>query len=112
MKKGIKYILSFFAILFFSVVIFFFWGSSSNLESSLYAKVSKYNASVKKDVDSIYSIVTYNVGYLSGMTNNSTLEKPESLFVNNMTALKSNLRAVNPDIIAFQEIDFESERSG
>jgi endonuclease/exonuclease/phosphatase family metal-dependent hydrolase len=111
MKKTLKFILRFFILLATGVVVFFFWGSSTNLEPEMYTKINTYENSITIDNDSVFSILTYNVGYLSGMTNNRTIEKPEALFIDNMTALKSKLTLVNPDIIAFQEIDFDSDRS-
>ncbi len=66
---------------------------------------------VTTDTDSIFSIVTYNIGYLSGMTNNLAIAKPKELFENNMQTVIHEVKAVNPDIIAFQEIDYKASRS-
>ncbi len=61
--------------------------------------------------DSIFSIVTYNIGYLSGMTNNLPVEKPKELFDKNLKKVLKETKIVNPDIIAFQEIDYKASRS-
>lgn len=111
MKTVLKYVILTSIVLLISLVVFFFWGSAPNLDTSSYSKVTKYVVPLKSNNDSIYSIITYNVGYLSGMTNNLPFEKSKSLFTDNMKALKSNLNTVNPDVIAFQEIDFDSDRS-
>jgi endonuclease/exonuclease/phosphatase family metal-dependent hydrolase len=45
------------------------------------------------------------------MTNNLPIAKPKSLFDNNLEQVKSVLKPLNIDILAFQEIDFASSRS-
>ena len=61
--------------------------------------------------DSVFSIVTYNIGYLSGMTNNLPVAKPKKLFDDNLAIVLSETKKINPDIIAFQEIDYNASRS-
>lgn len=95
-------------IAFFS---FFFWASAPQYDASTYTEISKENYKAITDNDSVYSIVTYNVGYLSGMTNNKAVDRTKAFFDTNLTDLKSKLNAVNPDIIAYQEIDFNADRS-
>ncbi len=98
------------ALLLF-VVLFFLWASSPTLSEDDYASIITNNYEQKIDNDSIYGIVTYNIGYLSGMTNNTSAEKPRSLFEENLKKAKDNFLQVNPDIIAFQEIDYDAARS-
>lgn len=99
-------------LLFLMVIIsFFFWASSSNLSPNDYEKIIAHKITPKLNNDSIYSVITYNVGYLSGMTNNKAIDKPESLFDTNLKLVKEKIKAENADILALQEIDFESERS-
>lgn len=45
------------------------------------------------------------------MTNNRAIEKPKQLFDNNMNKVLLETKNVNPDIIAFQEIDYNASRS-
>jgi endonuclease/exonuclease/phosphatase family metal-dependent hydrolase len=61
--------------------------------------------------DSTIQIMTYNLGYLSGMTNNQATQAGQQLFTNNLKKMISRLRENTPDIICFQEIDYESKRS-
>ncbi len=106
-KLLIKIILVFLLL----VVGFFFWGSSS------VHPVKENNIIIRTDIknsianDSIFSIATYNIGYLSGMTNNLPIAKPKSLFDKNLKKVKQVLRNLNIDILAFQEIDYASSRS-
>ncbi|CAL2103499.1 Endonuclease/exonuclease/phosphatase family metal-dependent hydrolase [Tenacibaculum sp. 190130A14a] len=91
--------------------VFFFWASSPTMNEKEYAKLSTHNYDSTIDNDSIYSIVTYNIGYLSGMTNNRAVAKPKELFDSNLNKVVSEIKKENPDIIAFQEIDYNSSRS-
>lgn len=111
MKRVLKSLLKVLLLLAFLFVLFYFWGSSGTLEKESYASLIKneYVSNLKKD--SVFSIVTYNIGYLSGMTNNKSVEKPQSLFENNLSTVLKEFKKVNPDIIAFQEIDYNSSRS-
>ena len=106
-KNGILAILS----LGFLFVIFFFWASAPTLPIESYESIGKLDHAMAPENDSTFSIVTYNIGYLSGMTNNTTAEKPKSLFEGNLELVKSQVKKVNPDIIALQEIDYKAKRS-
>jgi len=55
--------------------------------------------------------MTYNIGYLSGMTNNQPVERDPELYRSNLGNAITLLRNARPDIIGFQEIDFGAERS-
>lgn len=111
MKRIIKALLFILILLLVSTITFYFWGSSPNLDKKEYSKLIINNFNQKIDNDSIYSIATYNLGYLSGMTNNKAIEKPDTLFQNNLLRVKNKLDLLNADIIAFQEIDFNASRS-
>lgn len=111
MKKVFKFIMYLLLGTVLFIIIFFFWASSPNYTQKEYSKIITNNYSQKMDNDSIYSIVTYNIGYLSGMTNNRAIEKPKSLFDANLKKVTFEFNLLNPDIIAFQEIDFASARS-
>ena len=93
------------------VGIFFFWASSPNYSHNEYSKLIINNHPPKFNKDSVYSIITYNIGYLSGMTNNKAVAKPKDLFDENLEKVKKELGLLNADIIAFQEIDYASSRS-
>lgn len=111
MKRFLKIVFRFFLLLIIACVIFFFWASSSTLDKTEYIKLTVENEKPEVENDSVFSIVTYNIGYLSGMTNNKAVEKPKSLFDNNLQTVIDETKKVNPDIIAFQEIDYDASRS-
>lgn len=111
MKRFLKYLFRFLFLLIIACVIFFFWASSSTLDKTQYAELTEINDKSDVGNDSIFNIVTYNIGYLSGMTNNRAIEKPKSLFDDNLQKVLTETKKVNPDIIAFQEIDYNASRS-
>lgn len=111
MKLLLKYFLYLFLGLFLFILIFFFWASSPTLDETQYEELTNLNKFPAKENDSIFSIVTYNIGYLSGLTNNKAVEKPKSLFDKNLKDVLSKTKTLSPDIIAFQEIDYNSSRS-
>jgi endonuclease/exonuclease/phosphatase family metal-dependent hydrolase len=111
MKRFLKYLSRFFLLLIVAFVIFFFWASSPTLELSEYQSLIANETKSTQKNDSIFSIVTYNIGYLSGMTNNLAVESPKELFDVNMAKVVSEIKKVKPDIMAFQEIDFDASRS-
>lgn len=111
MKRFLSYLVGFLVMLLLISTVFFYWASSSTLDSASYASLRQNSFETAVDTDSVYSIVTYNIGYLSGMTNNKAVEKPKSLFDTHLKRVLGALEKVNPDIIALQEIDYDAERS-
>ena len=106
--KSLFYLLLLFLFLFTG---FYFWASSPNLSREEYAIIESSDPAAAPSNDSVFSVLTYNIGYLSGMTNNLPVEKPRSLYEKNLLKVLAELKAVNADILAFQEIDYHSKRS-
>jgi len=111
MKKLLKFILYLLIGVALFIIVFFFWASSPNYTQEDYSKVTINDFPQKTATDSIYSIVTYNIGYLSGMTNNRAVAKPKTLFDSNLEKVTTEFELLDADIIAFQEIDYASARS-
>lgn len=111
MKRFLKVIFIIVATLLFIVVGFYFWASSPNLSPKDYNLTGQYEVTSTISNDSIHSIITYNIGYLSGMTNNLPLESPKFLFDKNLNKVIYELKKLDADFIAFQEIDYDSKRS-
>lgn len=57
------------------------------------------------------SVVSYNIGYLSGLTNQQAVERDKALFEKNQATAIAALEALEPDILALQEVDFDAYRS-
>lgn len=114
MKKIIKTLSKIILMLIVCFLVFYFWASSKTLDEKEYSKLIENNYSLKLSNDSIYSVVTYNIGYLSGMTNNIATEKSEEnkrLYKTNLEKVRLEIKKLNPDILAFQEIDYNADRS-
>lgn len=110
--KFLKYSLIFFGILILFVGGFFFYGSSSNISDREHSRLfhSKATDAFQKQ-DSTFSVLTYNIGYLSGMTNNTTDKPDQKFFEANLKKAIHLLEQLNPDIVALQEIDYNSWRT-
>ncbi|HQA75539.1 MAG TPA: endonuclease/exonuclease/phosphatase family protein [Salinivirgaceae bacterium] len=91
---------------------FFFWAKSSTIEQSeynaLYQAPGMHN---ETQTDSVLVVATYNIGYLSGMTNNLPVRPTRDFYLNNEKRVMQALSELDADIIGFQEIDFDSHRS-
>ena len=111
MKSIFRIVVRFLLVVIAAFAIFFFWASSPTMDEAEYAKIITHEYDTTLDTDSVYSIVTYNIGYLSGMTNNRAIAKPKELFDSNMKKVLTEIKKVNPDILAFQEIDYNAARS-
>lgn len=89
---------------------FFFWASGGTRSAGELATTTTYKSPPAAPSDTL-SVMAYNIGYLSGMTNNQPVVRRESLYTANMNHVTQLLRRTNPDIIGFQEIDFGAARS-
>lgn len=100
-----------------AIALFYVWGTSGSYSKQNYAAVVSYgegglNYGETAVLDGIsHTIVSYNLGYLSGLANNTTAETDRAFFEANQQRAIAALKSVNPDIVAFQEIDFDSKRS-
>jgi len=111
MIKLLKIILKLFLGILILFIAFYYWASSSNFRIDEYSKILANNYPTDITNDSVYSIITYNIGYLSGMTNNLPIKKEKIFFDENLEIVVDLFKKLDPDIIAFQEIDFASRRS-
>lgn len=108
--KLLKRILIVLVVFILAFLAFFFWSSSGSSPQKLFLIHQPTNTTVK--ADSSFTIMTYNVGYLSGMTNNSSEWREHAKTAENYKKLLQLLGSDTPDLISFQEIDYHSKRSG
>lgn len=92
------------------VVLFYFWGRQSNFSQENYTSIHS-KAVQKLSTSDTISVMTYNIGYLSGMTNNIAVERPFELIASNLEKSVLLFSELDPDIAGFQEIDFASKRT-
>lgn len=95
--------------LFFAV--FFFWGSSPNFEEWEYSRILTYPADSLVAPGDTFTVVTYNIGYLSGMNNNRAIDPDHMANARNLNIVRECIYKYNPTFIGFQEIDISSRRS-
>ncbi len=96
--------------IFLAVIIFYFTASSSEETEINYHQLISYQTKGNTSSDTLVTM-TYNIGYLSGMTNNQGVPRTKSLFDDNLAQAQQLLSSINPDLIGFQEIDYQSNRS-
>jgi endonuclease/exonuclease/phosphatase family metal-dependent hydrolase len=115
--KVIKMSLTILAIMLFvlilAFVIFYFWASSGTQPRDKLSEIITYTDKPETPAaQEIFKVMTYNMGYLSGMTNNQPVKRPgKAFFDKNTESFLQLLGEIQPDIIGIQEIDFHSKRS-
>ena len=91
-----------------ALVVFYVWATSGSYPREKYTETFTYEAEAASSDANTLSLVSYNIGYLSGLTNQEAVERPKSLFDGHLESAIATFRPINPDIIAFQEIDIDS----
>lgn len=94
-----------------AIALFYVWASSRTSDPQTYAEVIDDGAQLQQSPKDSYTLVTYNIGYLSGLANNTTTKPDQAFFEANQRKAISALSAVNPDFVALQEVDFGAQRS-
>lgn len=112
MKRGLIILGILITLPLVAIVIFYFWGSAKtspqNEELMTYEGVTNLES---ESPDETYTVITYNIGYLSGLTNNLAVDRSQQLFENNLNTALNALKPLKPDIIGLQEVDINSHRS-
>ncbi len=102
-----------FFLLSFSIA-FYFWASSAALNEADLETIHKTenpHETQQEQSDSTIQVLTYNIGYLSGLTNNLPIERSRDFVAENLRTVMKAFRDSELDIIALQEIDYEADRS-
>ncbi|PSQ96642.1 MAG: endonuclease [Bacteroidetes bacterium SW_9_63_38] len=94
------------------LVLWVVWASTGRLSEDALVQTKRYDAASPQSPPDTLAVTTYNVGYLSGMTNNEPVVRSDSLLSTNLEQALALLRTADPDISAFQEIDYGAARSG
>ncbi len=99
-------------LLLVACAAFYYWAGSSRGTPAQWTSIYRYpGVRFHQDETGILKIMTYNIGYLSGMTNNLPVRMGHYFYSRNMSAVQDYLRGHPVDIAVFQEIDFNSHRS-
>lgn len=92
------------------LLVFYWWAQGGKLDSNQLHKEQLLDELPAQPEDTL-SVMTYNIGYLSGMTNNLPVKPGSELFDSNLHQARQLINKWQPDIIGFQEIDLGSSRS-
>lgn len=93
-----------------ALVLFYFWASSGSYPQEKYAEVISEDSDREQNNDT-FAVISYNIGYLSGLTNNTAEPRELGFFENNLNKVIEALKPLEIDAIALQEIDINSQRS-
>lgn len=107
----IKFFLKLIPGLLILFIGFYFYSSSGSLSQSEYYTIKEYPIPQDVQMSDTFSVMTYNIGYLSGMTNNTAEPADQVFYDNNLKMATKVIKSIKPDIMGFQEIDFIAKRS-
>ncbi len=98
-------------VMLLALTIFYFWASSATLPETKYSQLIFIPSASPPENSPVFTVLTYNIGYLSGMTNNLPVQPDPSLYKKNAAIFIQQLKTHPPDFFAVQEIDYFSRRS-
>jgi endonuclease/exonuclease/phosphatase family metal-dependent hydrolase len=109
MRLFLRFLVVPFLFLLLAGVGWFFWASAP-VQPAATDRLVPYPVvpAVPRDT---FTVMTWNIGYLSGMTNNLPTERTEAFVNSNLEVAVRLLADVQPDVVALQEIDFAAARS-
>ncbi|EAW38975.1 endonuclease/exonuclease/phosphatase family protein [Lyngbya sp. PCC 8106] len=111
MTDLITLLLLIFTTFLISFILFYWWASSKSYSQAKYAEILTSDLPLQRKPKETYTVITYNIGYLSGLTNNQAVKREKVLFDENLELAIAALKPFNADFIALQEVDFASQRS-
>lgn len=112
LKKILKIMALVLISLFLVFALFFFWATTGTTPKEKLAEIITFPVAQKPEPgQETFTIMTYNIGYLSGMSNNLPIREDKVFFTKNINTFLDRLKETQPDFIAFQEIDYHSHRS-
>lgn len=111
-----KALASLLVILIVAFISFYFWASASPVSRTLYENGMIYvnrpaAYADQKEPGPVFRLMTYNIGFASGMDNAQAVSSKEFSYKLNRESIYKILDIIKPDILLMQEIDFASSRS-
>ncbi|MCK5003930.1 MAG: endonuclease/exonuclease/phosphatase family protein [Candidatus Aminicenantes bacterium] len=112
-----RILLKLFLYIIFSLIIgialFFMWAGSGIVSKDKLSGINKYSDDFEdpSQANNRFKIMTFNCGYFSGMRNNLPVRSSRKFYMSNLNVFSDLIRNIKPDIVCFQEIDFNSHRS-
>ena len=90
-------------------IVLIVWMTSPNRAQK--PTVRKYNYKTKVAPHAPLRLMTYNIGYASGLSNNKGGVVPQGEVIANLDQIALSMKQNDADIIAVQEIDIDSHRT-
>ncbi len=90
---------------------FLFWASSSSLAEKDLTFIKQFSVGNTGISPDTFTVMTYNIGYLSGMSNNLPVREDRQFYQSRLRRAVKLLNDLKPGVVCFQEIDFHSNRS-
>lgn len=96
-----------------SLLSIVFWAGGHRLTARDYETqtVTVNTAHPVSSTDAGFVALTYNIGYASGLANNTAANPARETYESNLEAIAGVLRSSQADIAALQEVDFDCRRS-
>ena len=105
-----KIIISIIAGCFFVLIfLFVIWASSNAVLENIACKFK--NTEYKLQPTNELKIMSWNIGYASGLTNNTSRKLSFDNYTQNLSVIKTAIKSEKPDIVTLQEVDYGSNRS-
>jgi endonuclease/exonuclease/phosphatase family metal-dependent hydrolase len=111
MKKALTFLALGTGAAALGVTGFYLWASQGSYPGRDYAQTFTTDAPKPEPGQDRFTVVSYNIGYLSGATNNLAVARSQALFDQNLQNAIATLGPLKADFIALQEIDLDSRRS-
>jgi len=109
----LKFLAVFLLILFF-IIVYSYQPALSEMEMPGQDIVHYKSANDPVEamfVPTTLKVVTYNIGYASGKTNNTTERLLKDEYIENLDHMVDVLKGINADVLGLQEVDFSASRS-
>ncbi len=94
----------------FGLFLLYWWGGQAQLTERQYVTTLTQSGTVDQDSDTL-RVMTYNIGWMSGMTNNRPVQRTDSLYHVHFQMVVTVLQQVQPTMLGLQEVDFGADRS-
>ncbi|MEM9895015.1 MAG: endonuclease/exonuclease/phosphatase family protein [Bacteroidota bacterium] len=113
----LKRLLAVISLLVVAIFLLLWYASSPGIDSDHYYTTVDYAIDTTQELQLRLKeqphlvVMTYNLGYLSGMTNNRSITREESFFRKNLFKACELIQGIDPTIVGLQEVDFGAARS-
>lgn len=109
-KSILKVLSGILGVVVLLLVLLYVWGGQGQWDERQYVTTTSRPVSIDAQTDS-FAIITYNLGWMSGMTNNRPMTRTDSMYKAHFERLVGIFKELPNAVIAMQEVDFAANRS-